>query len=67
MYFELTEWGYGESNSLVYQMDGVTEEFLNTIGLTADVEAYLSVGVFSTYQARFSEIVQRYEELLAGF
>ena len=31
------------------------------------VEAYLADGVFSTYQACFGEIVQRYEELLAGF
>ena len=67
MYYELTQWGYGVANSLVYQMEGVTEEYLNSIGLTADVDGYLADGVFSTYQAHFSEIVTRYEELLAGF
>lgn len=67
MYYELTEWGYGVANALVYQMEGVTEEYLNSIGLTADVDAYLADGVFSTYQKRFAEIVTRYEELLAGY
>ena len=45
----------------------MTEEYLNSIGLSADVDAYLADGVFSTYQKRFAEIVTRYEELLAGF
>ena len=66
-YFELTEWGYGVSNANVYKMDGVTEEYLTSIGLTSDVEGYLADGIFSSYQKRFSEIVTRYEELLAGF
>ncbi|MFP6743596.1 MAG: extracellular solute-binding protein [Alphaproteobacteria bacterium] len=66
-HFELTQWGYGVSNANVYKMDDVTEEYLNSIGLTSDVEGYLADGVFSSHQARFSEIVTRYEELLAGF
>lgn len=66
-HFELTEWGYGVSNANVYKMPDVTEEYLMSIGLTSDVEAYLADGIFSSYQARFSEIVSRYEELLAGF
>jgi len=63
----LTEWGYGVPNANVYKMADVTEEYLSSIGLTSDVEGYLADGTFSSYQARFTEIVQRYEELLAGF
>ena len=66
-YHELIEWGYGVSNELAYKYPDITEAYLNSIGLSADVDAYLADGVFSTYQARFSEIVTRYDELLAGF
>ncbi len=65
-YHELIDWGFGVSNRLAYEYEGITEEFLKSIGLGADVEAYLAEGVFSTHQKRFFEIAQLYEEILAG-
>ncbi|MBN35689.1 MAG: hypothetical protein CMM46_13140 [Rhodospirillaceae bacterium] len=65
-YYELTEWGYGVSNKKVYDMEGITEEYLQSIGLSSDIEAYLASGKFSVHQNRYGEIVNLYEQILAG-
>ncbi len=64
--YELLNWGYGVVNKKVYEMPEVTDEYLASVGLTRDIEAFLASGVFSSYQNRYGEIVSLYENILAG-
>jgi spermidine/putrescine transport system substrate-binding protein len=64
-YYELTQWNFGVANRKVYDM--VDEEFLQSIGLTKDVEAYLKQGIFSIAMQNEPEILKMYEEVKAGF
>ncbi|MEM7123740.1 MAG: hypothetical protein AAF563_20860, partial [Pseudomonadota bacterium] len=64
--YELLNWGYGVVNTKVYQMPEVTDEYLASVGLTRDIEAFLASGKFSSYQNRYGEIVSLYENILAG-
>ena len=63
---ELMSWGYGVANAKAYEYDDVTEEYLTSIGLGLPVEDYLADGVFSSHQKRYGEIVNLYDEILAG-
>lgn len=65
-HYELMNWGYGVANALAYDYEDVTEAYLNSIGLGLPVEDYLADGSFSAHQERYGEIVNLYDEILAG-
>ena len=62
--YELTSWGYGVANAKAYE--GVSEEYLTSIGLGLPVEDFLADGAFSAHQQHYGEIVNLYDEILAG-
>jgi len=64
--YELLNWGYGVSNVKAYDDPSVTDEYLESVGLSRDIEGYLASGKFSTPQKRYGEIVSLYEQILAG-
>ena len=65
-HYELMNWGYGVANAGAYEYDDVTPEYLASIGLGLPVSEYLASGVFSTHQKRYGELVNLYDEILAG-
>jgi len=62
--YELTNWGYGVANANAYE--GVSEDYLTSIGLGLPVEKFLADGAFSAHQQHYGEIVNLYDEILAG-
>ena len=65
-HYELMSWGYGVANKKAYEFEDVTEEYLTSIGLGLPVDKYLSAGVFSAHQEHYGEIVNLYDQILAG-
>ena len=63
-YYELTEWNYGVVNGKVYEM--VDNEFLASIGLTRDIDAYLQNGVFLQHTDREPELVNMWDEVMSA-
>ena len=47
-HFELLNWYYGVANRKAYEMEGVDAAFLDSIGLTSDVNGFLASGTFSS-------------------
>ena len=65
-HYELMNWGYGVVNTKAYEFEDVTEEYLTSIGLGVPVDKFLAAGVFSAHQNHYGEIVNLYDEILAG-
>ncbi|MDE0177269.1 MAG: ABC transporter substrate-binding protein [Gammaproteobacteria bacterium] len=63
--YEIGNWYYGHSNVKSY--DGFTEEFLNSIGQTKYVEAFLATAQFQQTMNEPDVLATRWEELKAGF
>lgn len=54
----------GVANARAYE--GVSEEYLTSIGLGLPVEGFLADGAFSAHQEHYGQIVNLYDEILAG-
>jgi spermidine/putrescine transport system substrate-binding protein len=65
-HYELMNWGYGVANSKAYEFEDVTEEYMTSIGLGLPVDKYLANGAFSAHQNHYTEIVDLYDQILAG-
>ena len=61
----ITNWYYGHSNIKSY--DGLTEEFLQSIGQTSKVEEFLANAQFQQTMNEPDVLALRWEELKAGF
>ncbi|MEM7121239.1 MAG: extracellular solute-binding protein [Pseudomonadota bacterium] len=62
--FEIENWYYGHANVKAYEP--FTDEFLRSIGLAKDVDAYLASTQFYRYQANVDKIAVMWEEVKAG-
>jgi spermidine/putrescine-binding protein len=62
--FEIGDWYFGHSNRLAYE--GFTEEFLRSIGLSKEVEAFLSDTAFVEVMSDAKRISELWEEIKAG-
>jgi len=65
-HYELMSWGYGVANQKAYEFEDVTEEYMTSIGLGLPVDKYLANGAFSAHQEHYGEIVDIYDQILAG-
>ena len=63
--FEIANWYYGHSNRRSYE--GFTDEFLRSIGLAKDVEAYLSQTAFVQEMNNMDKVNELWEGVKAGF
>jgi len=63
--YEIGEWYYGHSNKKAYE--GFTDEFLVSIGLAKDIEAFLANTQFQQAMNEPEVLALRWEELKAGF
>lgn len=63
--FEIGDWNYGHSNRRAY--DGFSDEFLRSIGLAKDVEAFLSETAFVQEMKDTKKITELWEAVKAGF
>ena len=64
-HYEITNWYYGHSNLKSY--DGLSEEFLQSIGQTSHVEEFLANAQFQQTMNEPEVLALRWEELKAGF
>ena len=63
-FYELTQWNYGVVNAKAYDL--VDDEFLASIGLTRDINAYLQNGVFLQHTDREPELVNLWDEVMSA-
>jgi len=63
--YEIGDWYYGHSNRLAY--DHFDEEFLRSIGLAKDVEAFLEGTAYVQTMNNPEVMATKWEELKAGF
>ena len=59
-------WGYGVVNKKAYEFNDVTEEYLNSLGLGLPIDKFLASGKFSAHQEHYGELVNLYDQILAG-
>lgn len=64
-HYEITQWYYGHSNIKSY--DGLSEEFLQSIGQTKRVEEFLANAQFQQTMNEPEVLALRWEEIKAGF
>lgn len=64
-HYEITQWYYGHSNIKSYE--GLSEEFLQSIGQTKHVEEFLANALFQQEMNEPDVLALRWEELKAGF
>jgi spermidine/putrescine transport system substrate-binding protein len=65
-HYELMNWGYGVVNKKAYEFSNVTEEYLNSLGLGLPIDKFLASGKFSAHQEHYGELVNLYDQILAG-
>jgi len=63
--FEIENWYYGHANRKAYEP--FDEEFLRSIGLAKDVDAYLANTQFARYMNNLDQVTTMWEEVKAGF
>ena len=63
--FEIGTWYYGHTNRKAY--DAFDEEFLRSIGLAKDIDAFLAQSVFVETMPEPEVLALKWEELKAGF
>jgi spermidine/putrescine transport system substrate-binding protein len=66
-YYQLTEWYVGVPNSKVYENEAITEELLEGMGLSKDIDSFLASGVYRLPMANEEELAIMFEEVKAGY